>query len=385
VTIDCTLDDDVAVNLHVNAVGAVMGGAQRHLGPFLTAVTRQRPLWQVWLWVSEGAAANVPEQVRVERVGSRGVVDRLRWENLELPRALVEHRADALLNLTNSAPVRSPVPSVLYQRNALYFDRAWLTRAGGRARVEASLRRALTFAQVRGSSETIVPSAAMADHLLAWRGAPADAAVRVVPHGVDLDRFAFEPRPWPVGPSLRLLHVSHASAHKDQLLLVDLVRGLADRGFDPHLSVTIAREDAPTYVDAFIARTEELHVAQRVELLGRVDHVERLLHESDIMVFPSTSESFGFPVIEAMAAGTPVLASDIPSSRELLGPDGWFFVAGDRTSATEAAVAMVAEGPAAVASKLDAANRFARTLTWDANAAAVIRSIERAVALAQPA
>ncbi len=44
-----------------------------------------------------------------------------------------------------------------------------------------------------------------------------------------------------------------------------------------------------------------------------------LLKNADVFVFPSFAEGFGMPVLEAQAAGTPVVASDIPVFKEILG------------------------------------------------------------------
>jgi glycosyltransferase involved in cell wall biosynthesis len=369
------------VNVHVNAVGAVMGGAQRHLGPFLRAVREVRPAWSWCVWVTDGADTDVPDEVRVERVRVRGQAGRLAWDNRALPRALRQDRADVLIGLTNSAPLRPGVPSVLYQRNALFFDPAWVSRLRGRARLDASLRRALAFAQLRQAREVLVPSAAMAGYLTRWRGFPSACAVTVIPHAVDVSRFPFVTHAWPPADhALRIAHVSHASAHKDQILLVDLVRALVDGGIDAHLVATMAAADAPDYVAAFWARADALGVRDRIQLLGRVHDVAAVLAEADVMVFPSLSESFGFPLIEAMASGIPVVASDIGSSRELLGPDGHYFAPGDAAGAASTIRALLGQTADELRVTLDAAGAFARTLTWQANAEAVVRSIERALA-----
>jgi glycosyltransferase involved in cell wall biosynthesis len=61
-------------------------------------------------------------------------------------------------------------------------------------------------------------------------------------------------------------------------------------------------------------------VADRLVLLGRVDEEEkvRLMRSSDCLVYPTRYESFGLPPLEAMAAGCPVVASDIPVVNEMI-------------------------------------------------------------------
>jgi glycosyltransferase involved in cell wall biosynthesis len=53
----------------------------------------------------------------------------------------------------------------------------------------------------------------------------------------------------------------------------------------------------------------ELGVSQDVKFLGRLDTVASLLQASDLFVLPSQTESFGLAALEAMACGSPVVAT----------------------------------------------------------------------------
>ncbi len=61
-------------------------------------------------------------------------------------------------------------------------------------------------------------------------------------------------------------------------------------------------------------------VADRLHLLGSVDEEEkiRLLHTADVIAAPSRYEGFGIPLIEGMAAGKPVVTTDVPAGNELI-------------------------------------------------------------------
>ncbi len=71
----------------------------------------------------------------------------------------------------------------------------------------------------------------------------------------------------------------------------------------------------------------------RVIDAGAVDDDERAawLDAADVLCLPSAGESFGVVVLEAWSVGTPVLVSDIPSLRELVGPGGGWIA--ERTAA----------------------------------------------------
>jgi glycosyltransferase involved in cell wall biosynthesis len=70
-----------------------------------------------------------------------------------------------------------------------------------------------------------------------------------------------------------------------------------------------------------IARDDRAALGQRLRLIGKVPEadLQALYAGAAVFAFPSLHEGFGLPVLEAMAAGTPVVASDIPPLREVAG------------------------------------------------------------------
>jgi len=74
---------------------------------------------------------------------------------------------------------------------------------------------------------------------------------------------------------------------------------------------------------------DELGIASRVRFLGKRMDVPQLLDAADVYVQPSLWEGFGIAALEAMAAGKPVVASNVPGLAEVVGDAGIFFPAGD--------------------------------------------------------
>lgn len=81
----------------------------------------------------------------------------------------------------------------------------------------------------------------------------------------------------------------------------------------------------------------DLGVAQRVVFLGRRDDVPALLGASDVAVLPSLKEGFSNAVLEAMACGLPVVASDVGGNREVIdhGVNGFICDVNSNPSAAE--------------------------------------------------
>lgn len=104
------------------------------------------------------------------------------------------------------------------------------------------------------------------------------------------------------------------------------------------------------------------HELPGVTLTGHVpdDHLAAIYSGARALVFPSDDEGFGLPPVEALACGSPVVASDIPVLREVLGERATFVDADDLEGLLAAGAAATRPAPAAPAwSWEDAARR-----TW---------------------
>jgi glycosyltransferase involved in cell wall biosynthesis len=100
-------------------------------------------------------------------------------------------------------------------------------------------------------------------------------------------------------------------------------------------------------------------VADRLHLLGSVDEDEkiRLLRSADVIAAPSRYEGFGIPLIEGMAAGKPVVTTDVPAGNELIEHEHTgLLVPYDDVDALAAALVRVLHDPA-LAQRLVAAGR----------------------------
>jgi phosphatidyl-myo-inositol alpha-mannosyltransferase len=131
---------------------------------------------------------------------------------------------------------------------------------------------------------------------------------RVIPHGVDERVFT----PWPPGksPEPSLLFVGALDGRKRGRFLLDLfVNQITARC--PTASLTMVGGVGPSYPSVtYLTGVDD-------------DQLAALYRRAWLYVSPSTYEGFGLPYLEAMACGTPVVATENPGSVEVLG-DGTF-------------------------------------------------------------
>jgi glycosyltransferase involved in cell wall biosynthesis len=169
------------------------------------------------------------------------------------------------------------------------------------------------------------------------------ASVRRIAHPV----VAREPAPWPVaGAPPRVLFAGRLEPRKGPEVLLRAVPAVL--AAVPDARFAFAGRDAGSAAE-LRRLAGELGVAHAVELLGHCDRaaLEAQLAAATVCAVPSRWESFGNVVAEAALAGRPVVASDIPPFRELVGDrDTGRLVAATDAGAWAAALVEVLADPA---------------------------------------
>jgi glycosyltransferase involved in cell wall biosynthesis len=111
------------------------------------------------------------------------------------------------------------------------------------------------------------------------------------------------------------------------------------------------------------------------------EEVRRIVAGAAVLAFPSAAEGFGLPPLEAFAAGVPVVASDLPVTREVLGDDAGrasFVPPGD--AAALAAALHERLGRPDPAGAAESRRAWASRFTWAATARATAEAYRRAIA-----
>jgi glycosyltransferase involved in cell wall biosynthesis len=124
------------------------------------------------------------------------------------------------------------------------------------------------------------------------------------------------------------VYVADGEAHKNHRTLVEAWVRLKLRGVAPSLALTLSQRD--TTLREWVASEVRIH-GLNIEDLGVVPYAEvsKLYSRSRALIFPSLSESFGLPLIEAGALGLPILAGEVDFVRDVCQPAETF----DPTSA----------------------------------------------------
>jgi len=300
----------------------------------------------------------------------------LGWTLVGLPLAARRAAVDVIHAPSYTAPFWSPVPVVLtihdvsYERHPQWYpyQRDWARRVFYRRSAHAA-------------SHILTISCFSASEITAAYRIPAER-MTVTPLGVD---DAFVPADsdllgeLPAGVSQPyLLHVGDLHVRRNLPMLVDAVLAARRRiGGAPPLSLVLAGVDrgAGDEVSGIAARAGADDAVVRLGSIGE-KRLCTLYRGAIALAYPSLYEGFGLPLVEAMACGTPVIASNTASIPEVLGSAGVLIDPVDGQAWTNAIVDVMNDGQ--TRSRLRSAGlKRAAEFTWKRTAKLTLAEYRR--------
>lgn len=340
------------LRIAVNAVAAKSGGAVTYLCNLAPELAKSEHRYVFYVPRGlEKAVQSLGNNLTVVAtdVGFKPSWKRFLWDQIALRRTIKKEQVDLLFSSSDFGMLFPPCKQILAIRNPLFFSRLYLEsvlpRKSWRFKAELLSRRQLISLSARSSDVVMLASQSMLKDVRRFIQIPDEKAV-VNHFGVPLERF--HKRRWEAGTpasqearkqqagSLRMLYVSEYSDYKNLTTLLRAVLLLREQGIDKFSLITTA--DPDQFPDAEIATravdkalVSDPRIASYVQCRGSVPYggIHVLYQESDLFVFPSLAESFGHPLVEAMASGLPVMASDIPIHHEICGEAALYFSALD--------------------------------------------------------
>lgn len=282
-----------------------------------------------------------------------GALARVLYEQTALP--LRAGRFDLLYCPADLLPFWSRVPVVVSLRNLNIYDRRFYDTPRTR------LLNAMVQAGLRNAQRVVFPSAAAADQIRERVRVDAER-VRVVHHGIAME--SFEGAADPPATDVRYLFLAaNLERHKNFETLFEAL--LRVRNTDLQLWLAGGYSLDPDWAGHLRELVAGHGLEERVRFLGPVPYAEVLgyYRGAAALVFPSLLETFGHPLLEAMLAGTPIVASDLPAFEEIAQDAALYFPARD-PDALATAIDRVVDDPEGTRERVEKGRVRVQDFTW---------------------
>lgn len=135
----------------------------------------------------------------------------------------------------------------------------------------------------------------------------------ILANAVNLNRFKTS-QPPSHRSKINLITVGNLFVNKDQVFLLDVVKYIKDRNYPINLNII---GDGPEKTN-IINRVKFLKIEKNVTISGQQDLVEEELKKANLYVHSANREGFGLTIVEAMAAGLPVISFNAKGNKDII-------------------------------------------------------------------
>ncbi len=325
------------MKIAINTTSAVAGGGITYLKNLLIGLSKiDTPHHYVILTTLSGKETFYFQHPNFTflsfKLPSRNSLLRLCWEQVFLPIFLKRVNIDILFSPANVCPLYALCPNVVMVQNIEPFGDGGRKNRGFIQKIRLKVLKLLTILSVKKAHITICPSAKAYTDIK--KAGVKVKHVEVIYHG--LNREIFHPHhdenrlsrfKKKYGLDKFILSVSNIQRYKNFFELIKAFVFLKDRIENDIRLVFAGTCFDSEYCDEMKAFIREYGYDGRVIFLGNVscEELPYLYSACKLFVYPSTCESFGMTLVEAMACGAPVLASQTEPMPEICGDAAVYF------------------------------------------------------------
>jgi len=316
----------------INAMSAKTGGNLTYTKNLLQSLRVYKD-YQFHIWVPTDSPFEGAENVILHftEATNFSLFKRLYYEQFQLKREIKRIGADILFSAANFGILTRDFRQILLIRQSSGFNRFFLrTLAPDFSiwhKLNFFLRRNLSIISASYCDIVMFPSQSMCNDFLSYYPA-AKSRVYINPYGTLNQKFQLNTQH--DYKTIKLLYVSVYYSNKNPGIIADATKILKNNGHSVSARITMDMDTQlsrkfPRW-DKDFEKINDLDVKDNI-ILGSVtvDETPMLFQNANIFVFPSFDESFGHPMIEAMSAGLPIIAADIPINREVCGNAAVYF------------------------------------------------------------
>ena len=332
------------MKLVIDASNIKAGGGLVYLQGLLQSADPQiHDFQQILVYGGSNPLESLPQKkwldLREIPILNRSFLYRLQWQRSNLGRIVKQD--EALLFVLGGLYLGRHCPYVTTFQNMQVFETPEKNREGFSKELLRlhllNIGQAKTF---RNSSGLICLSEYSKNYLQQfYPDLLNNSQVRIIPHGIS--QIKQQSREYGFKDSIRLLYVSTVKQYKHQWHLIEAVARLKKQGFPIELHL-IGSCDRSALKRMNEAIQQNFSLGEFVQYHGGLSHNKTLnwYRNVDLFAFPSSCETFGISLLEAMASGLPIACSDRGPMPEVLQDAGIYFNPED-TDSIEASLNML--------------------------------------------
>lgn len=342
----------------INAASAHMGGAFTYLTNLLLTIPKIAPDLEMIVCLPEATRSQL-EKLQLDSTiklltypfAATDGGQRVYFDQILVRKLVKQHQIDVVFSSTGFATFVCPCPQLLLIRNPIYFDKYFHQKyeSLGHSLLTNKLRRWWSLISIQRSNITLFPTFAMRQMVAEYMEFPPHKT-SVIHYGFDEAAFRtkaplYHPvvaqiQQWKQQGYVILLNVSAYAVHKNFETVLEALPLLASQGIRVKFIATISRDkttDKQEY-DLLMRHRQQLFLEETFIVAGYIPYQQlaSIYGAADLFIFPSLTESFGHPMVEAMSIGLPVIASDTSINREICQDAGVYFPPLDNQACAEA-------------------------------------------------
>jgi len=312
------------------------------------------------------------------------------WEQFLLPKACQKVKADILHCTANTAPLNLNVPLILTLHDVIFLEQSnLLSKASWYQRLGNIYRKMIVSTIAKKAVRIITVSDFQKNIIIEKFGIAADK-ITVIHNGAD-ERFFEQCSKEQIADVMKkfklvsgyIFFMANTEPRKNTLGVLKAYAELLQN--NPAAPRLVMKGIKAEQLQQMLKDLKLEGLEQYIDLIGYVEYTDlpAIYQGSSMLWFPSFSEGFGLPIVEAMAGGVPVITSSVSCMPEIAG-DAAIFIDPKNPSEIAAAAEMILNNNELAKSLSIAGKKRASLFTWSAatnKTIAVYHEVEKMIEL----
>ena len=308
----------------INAISLKMGGSKVIINSFVENIPKDNNEYHFIVY--PGVLNNIDYKklnnniiIKELDIGKKSHIERFLWDQIKLPKYIKRHKFDYMINMTNYGPAFPKCKQILLLHNAKHISQEIKKTLSMKDRFKLIIEDIILKFSLFGTYKLIVQTNYMKRGILNKFNFKEEDII-IIPNfcnkkNNDTKDFELEKL---LNNCINkndfvLSYISLYSPYKNFEKLIDAIEILKNNtDINVKLILTLDRNEK-NEAEKILDEIKNRNLSNYIISVGNIENskINQILKKSDVFIFPSSAESFGMPLIEAMNAGVPILASDL--------------------------------------------------------------------------